>query len=76
MTSRLEKPADELVRDTQEIADDGFDDVDSDVYELRFCEGIGCNEPLPLDRPGHIIQLYGEPCLVCIHCYDAEKPRH
>lgn len=62
-----EKPVD-YVSETSDYTGDEAEDVQSDLYELRFCENPGCGNPLPLDRPGGYVYLFGQRILVCEHC--------
>lgn len=62
-----------IKREAPADADEEGPDVESDVYELRFCENENCGDALPLDKPGHYIRRGRRKMLLCAACYDAHK---
>ena len=66
--NKLEEPVD-YARDEE----DEEDESRSDLFEMRFCEAPECSNPLPLDRPGHRITIYGQNCLVCDSCHQSHE---
>lgn len=64
----LERSVDAVVREDED--ESRHMDEDSEFYELRTCGNLDCEEPLPLDKPGHYVTIRGERTLVCERCFE------
>ena len=64
----LERAVDAVYRDEED--ESRHDDSESEFYELRTCGNPDCEKPLPLDKPGHYVNIRGERTLVCPGCYE------
>lgn len=69
-TKKLRKDLERCVDTSGEPDSDSVHDQ-SDMYELRTCGNTpDCEAVLPLDRPGHYVNIRGERTLVCAKCYE------
>lgn len=68
ITKNTERAVDAISREADD--ESRHMDDDSEFYELRTCGNPDCEQPLPLDRPGHYVRIRGERTLVCDHCFE------